>query len=134
MIFIDTGAFFASKVKNDVNHSSAVRVEAEIRGGKYGKMVTTNYILDELYTLLRRRVSHEEAIEIGEAIRNSSNIRIIWILEALEKKSWEWFKESQDKTYSFTDCTSFVVMQSLEIGAAFTYDSHFTQAEFQVIG
>ncbi|MFW9780541.1 MAG: type II toxin-antitoxin system VapC family toxin [Candidatus Heimdallarchaeota archaeon] len=134
MIFIDTGAFFASKVKNDVNHSSAVRVEAEIREGKYGKMVTTNYILDELYTLLRRRVSHEEAIEIGEAIRNSSNIRIIWILEALEKKSWEWFKESQDKTYSFTDCTSFVVMQSLEIGAAFTYDSHFAQAEFQVIG
>lgn len=134
LIFIDTGAFFASKVKNDVNHSSAVKIERKIKEGKHGKMVTTNYILDEFYTLLRGRVSHEETIQIGETIRNSSNIRIIWVLEALEEKSWELFKEHQDKTYSFTDCTSFVVMQTLEIKVVFTYDSHFVQAGFQVIG
>ena len=82
MIFVDTGAFYASKVANDVNHRSAIGIEKLISEGKYGKMVTTNYVLDELYTLLRGRVSYEHTIQIGETIRNSPNIRIIWILEA----------------------------------------------------
>jgi len=133
MIFVDTGAFFASKVSNDINHSSALIIEGQIQEGSYGKMVTTNYILDELFTLLRGRVAHNELIEIGESIINSPNIRIIWIQEALEEKGWEFFKLHQDKTFSFTDCMSFVVMQTLNINVAFTYDSHFEQAGFQII-
>ena len=133
MIFIDTSAFFASKVTNDINHSSAIVVESQIREGIHGKMITTNYILDELYTLLRGRVVHEVIAQIGESIRLSPSIRIIWILKALEEKAWNFFKEHQDKTFSFTDCTSFVVMHTLRINAAFTYDSHFEQAGFQVI-
>jgi predicted nucleic acid-binding protein len=134
MIFIDTGAFYAAKVKNDINYLSAAKIERDIQGGKYGKMVTTNYILDELFTLLRGRISHEEIIQIGETIKKSPNIRVIWILEALEEKAWAIFKTHQDKTYSFTDCTSFVIMHSLGIETAFTYDKHFEQAGFQIIG
>ena len=134
MIFIDTGAFFASKVINDVNYPSAVEIERQIKEGKFGKMITTNYILDELFTLLRARVSYKETIQIGETIRKSPNIRIIWILEALEETAWEFFKEHHDKTYSFTDCTSFVVMRSLGMKLAFSYDSHFEQAGFQIMG
>ena len=134
MIFIDTGAFFASKVKNDTNHLSAVKIEAQIREGKFGKIITTNYVLDELFTLFKARTSAKDAIKIGNAIRNSPNIRIIWILNALEAKSWEYFTNYRDKTYSFTDCTSFIVLQSLRIDTAFTYDSHFKQAGFKIIG
>jgi predicted nucleic acid-binding protein len=83
--------------------------------------------------LLRGRVAHTELIQIGESIRHSPNIRIIWIQETLEEKGWELFKAHQDKTFSFTDCTSFVVMQALNINTAFTYDSHFEQAGFQII-
>lgn len=132
MIFIDTGAFYASKVVNDINHSSAINIEKSISEGRYGKMVTTNYILDELFTLLRGRVSYDQIIKIGESIKKSPNIRIIWILEALEEKAWEFFIKNQDKTYSFTDCTSFIVMKSLGIDIAFTYDSHFKQAGFSL--
>ncbi|MCK4848270.1 MAG: type II toxin-antitoxin system VapC family toxin [Candidatus Heimdallarchaeota archaeon] len=134
MIFIDTGAFYASKVANDMNHPSAIKIEKKISEGKYGKMITTNYVLDELHTLLRERVPHDQAIQIGDTIRISPNIRVIWILEALEEKSWKHFKKYQDKTYSFTDCTSFTIMQTLGIDIAFTYDSHFEQTGFQVIG
>jgi len=134
VIFVDTGAFYASKVVNDINHPSAISIEKMISEGKYGKMVTTNYVLDELYTLLYGRVSHEQTIKIGETIRKSPNIRIIWILEALEEKAWDFFKKNQDKTYSFTDCTSFIVMQSLGIDIAFSYDFHFEQAGFQILG
>ncbi len=133
MIFVDTGAFFASKVANDINYSSALIIESQIQEGTYGKMVTTNYILDELFTLLRGRVAHKEVIQIGESIRKSPNIRIIWIQGALEEKGWDFFKLHQDKTFSFTDCMSFIVMEALNIDIAFTYDSHFKQAGFQII-
>ncbi|MHA1449721.1 MAG: type II toxin-antitoxin system VapC family toxin, partial [Candidatus Hodarchaeales archaeon] len=87
MIFVDTGAFFATKVINDINHQSAIRIEEKIREGKYGKMVTTNYILDELYTLLRARIPFNKMIQISESIRKSPNIRVIWILDTLEGKA-----------------------------------------------
>ena len=133
MIFIDTGAFYASKISDDINHSSAKSIEKSISDGKFGKMITTNYILDELYTLLRRNLSHNQTIKIGTAIRKSPNIRTIWILEVIEEKAWSYFKKNQDKEYSFTDCSSFVIMESLGINFAFSYDSHFEQAGFQCL-
>jgi len=37
---------------------------------------------------------------------------------------------SQDKRWSFTDCTSFVLMQNLGIRKALTFDANFRQAGF----
>ncbi|MHA1974243.1 MAG: type II toxin-antitoxin system VapC family toxin [Candidatus Hodarchaeales archaeon] len=133
MIFVDTGAFYASKVKNDINHASANKIERKILQGEFGRIITTNYIFDELITLLRGRIHYKELIKIGDAIKNSPNIQIICILEAIEDKAWDFYKKNQDKDYSFTDCTSFVVMNSLNIKMAFTYDMHFAQAGFQVV-
>lgn len=133
IIFIDTGAFYASKVSNDINHASAKSIEQSIVEGYYGKMITTSYILDELYTLLRCNLTHTETIKIGEAIRNSPNIRVLWISDVIEENTWEYFKKHQDMEYSFTDCTSFVIMGSLGIDLAFTFDSHFEQAGFKCL-
>lgn len=133
MIFIDTGAFFASKVENDVNHVSAREVERAIQQEQYGQMFTTNYIFDELMTLLALRIPRLEVIRIGNAIKASSSIHIIWIHKALEEEAWNYFQTHHDKAFSFTDCTSFVVMNALGIHMAFTYDHHFEQAGFVVI-
>ncbi|MBI5054401.1 MAG: type II toxin-antitoxin system VapC family toxin, partial [Chloroflexi bacterium] len=37
-----------------------------------------------------------------------------------------------DKQYSFTDCTSFVVMQKRKLRDAFTFDHHFEQMGFRL--
>jgi len=39
----------------------------------------------------------------------------------------------RDKDYSFTDCTSFVVMKELRLKDALTTDRHFRQAGFHIL-
>lgn len=43
-------------------------------------------------------------------------------------RSFRW----RDKDFSFTDCSSFVIMKERRIKAALTSDRHFAQARFQV--
>jgi predicted nucleic acid-binding protein len=43
------------------------------------------------------------------------------------------FFRYRDKDYSFTDCTSFVVMQELKLKRALTTDHHFRQMGFEVV-
>jgi predicted nucleic acid-binding protein len=41
------------------------------------------------------------------------------------------FRQHADKTWSFTDCVSFVVMRELRIRDAFTTDHRFEQAGYR---
>jgi len=43
------------------------------------------------------------------------------------------FRKHADHGYSFTDCTSFVLMQELKIRDALTSDHHFVEAGFRVL-
>ena len=49
-----------------------------------------------------------------------------------ERAAWSLFEKRPDKSYSFTDCTSFVLMRRERIGAAVALDQHFTQEGFVV--
>jgi predicted nucleic acid-binding protein len=43
------------------------------------------------------------------------------------------FFRYRDKRYSFTDCTSFAVMQELKLKQALATDDHFRQVRFDVL-
>ena len=53
-------------------------------------------------------------------------------MERAEKARKAFFRY-RDKTYSFTDCTSLVVMQELKLKNVLTTDHHFRQMGFQVL-
>lgn len=42
-------------------------------------------------------------------------------------QAWELFRRYDDKAWSFTDCTSRVIMERLGIQRAFAFDDHFRQ-------
>ena len=130
MIFVDTSAFYALEVEDDVNHVAARRFLREVREGRYGAMLTTDYVLDEMLTLLRLRHGVQAALKFLEKIRESRSIKVVWIDENVFQQALEYFKRDRDFKWSFTDCTSFAVMMMLKIECAFTFDEHFEQAGF----
>lgn len=94
-----------------------------------GIAYTTDYILDEVLTLLFRRLPFSLARESIRLIDSAFDHGYL----KLERISPERFEEAkklrmrlQDKPgISFTDLTSMVVMQELNISSVLTEDSHF---------
>lgn len=58
---------------------------------------------------------------------------MVRISERIEEKAWRIFKEHEDKKYSFTDCTSFVLMEKLNVERAFVFDKNFEQYGFSTL-
>jgi predicted nucleic acid-binding protein len=69
--------------------------------------------------------------ELGEEIRASRLATVVRIAEDWEDEAWQMFKRYTDKAFSFTDCTSFVVMQHRGMWEAFTNDHNFEQVGYQ---
>lgn len=107
----------------DLDHAAAVEWIKQNRQA----LVTTDYIQDELLTLLKLRENYRVAVAAGEALRQRRVARLEHITEEDVERAWEVFQQYHDKEWSFTDCTSKVVMERLRITRAFSFDSHFDQ-------
>ena len=127
MIFVDTSAWYAIEVEDDVNHETACKFLSNIASGKYGVSITTDYVLDEALTLLRSRRDLASATTFIDKIRKSKSVRIFWIDEGLFEKALIIFQKSDHKSWSFTECTSFALMRELSVSDAFTFDKHFRE-------
>jgi predicted nucleic acid-binding protein len=56
---------------------------------------------------------------------------VIWIDHDLAKQGWSVFEQyNSDKLWSFTDCTSYIVMKKFSITEVFAFDHHFEQMGF----
>lgn len=96
------------------------------------QLVTTTYIFDEVVTLLNSRKLHGKAVEVGTLLLESPDILLFEIDKPTFDMGWQDFKKYKDKSFSLTDCLSFVVMQKRAITNALTLDLHFQQVGFQI--
>lgn len=126
MIFVDTSAFLALENRRDLYHSKALLFKDTcLKTGQ--TLITSDYILDESYTIIRLRAGHMIAVQFGESLRKSQFIRIEHITPDSIEEAWRLFKKFEDHDFSFTDCTSFALMERLNISNAFTFDAHFQE-------
>jgi predicted nucleic acid-binding protein len=133
LIFVDTGAWYAAEVEDDVNHAAARKFLVQLSKGTHGAVVTTDYVLDEVMTLLKSRRNLSSATSFLDKIRSSSSsVKIAWVDESLFKKGSNVFSRSEGRKWSFTDCTSFALMRQLSVSDAFAFDRHFREAGFAV--
>ena len=130
-VFIDTSAFIALRVKDDINHTISQDFLTVTKDKKL-RLHTTNFILDEVYTYFCK--IHEIAIEMGELIINNPLIFLHRISVEDENNAWKILKAFADKDFSYTDATSFAAMERLGLRNVFAFDKHFKQyGKFKVL-
>ncbi len=83
-------------------------------------------------TLLKDRCGPEVAISFRRDLEASPTVRVLWVDQKNEEQAWKVFQTHRDKAYSFTDCTSFALMEVHAIKNAFAYDRHFRQHGFNM--
>ena len=123
MIFVDTGAWFAHYVKNDPNHE---RVTTWFRANR-SPLLTTDYCTDETLTLLIARRRPAKAVEVGRIFFHSNQVKIEFIKQDQTHRAWILFQQRAAAGWSFTDCTSKIIIDDFGITTVVALDDHFRQ-------
>ncbi|HEY0702912.1 MAG TPA: PIN domain-containing protein [Candidatus Acidoferrales bacterium] len=126
-LFVDTWGWLALADPHDSFHSQAARHYQEFSKGG-GGVLTSNFVLDETFTLLFSRRPYGEALGFSQGLLQSSFIRIEAVTESRFLKAFELRKRFRDKPrISFTDLSSMAIMIELKVPDVLTGDAHFTQ-------
>lgn len=123
MIFVDTGAWFARFVPDDPDHERMLSwfvANNEL-------LVTTDYCVDETLTLLAARSRPKLATEAGLLLFDESLASLHFLTRHQIERGWILFQQRARTGWSFTDCTSKIVIDDLELKSAATLDRHFAQ-------
>ena len=127
-IFFDTWAWIALANKKDEHHREAVKFFKEILLAK-GRAVTTDYVLAETFSALRKMAPMEAGIHFGRMLlenMKSGRFRLEFIDEMRFVKTWELHEKFKDKPQiSFFDLSSIAVMEELGLKEIFTGDRDF---------
>jgi predicted nucleic acid-binding protein len=89
--FVDTGAFIAITDKSDQYHSRAAAYFLKLLKLRH-PLLTTNFVLDETYTRLKRKLGSKASITFGDEIRKSDQLETIIVDRETERKAWAIFK------------------------------------------
>lgn len=133
MIFVDTSAWYSLLVEQDRHRPEAEQFFAEIGRGRFGAPLTTDYVLDEAYSLLRLRQGVAPVRRLADLLRRSPAVRRVRVSEPVFEASLDLMLAHADKRWSFTDCSSFVIMREAGVTRAFTLDHNFAEAGFEVL-
>lgn len=127
-LFVDTSAWFAFANRKDRDHVAVVRALNAFEG----RLVTSNFVFDETVSLCRYRLGHGAADALAVAILDPETVDLIRVSAQDEHDAWRLFQIRVDQRYSFTDCTSFVLMRRLGIGRALALSGDFHNEGFEM--
>jgi predicted nucleic acid-binding protein len=131
-IFVDTSGLYALVDKRDAHHEAACSVVGTlVRAAK--RLVVTDYVVAEAVNLANARSGKHVARRVLDLVEQSAGIRIEWLGSDRFDDTKAFFRRHSDHKYSFTDCSSFVVMRELGLRSALTTDEHFTEAGFEAL-
>jgi predicted nucleic acid-binding protein len=130
--FVDTSALYALIDRRDSHHAVMAERVRRLLGSRR-KLVTTDYVVCESVNLANARAGHHVGSRILELIERSAALRIEWIGSLRFESTKTFYRRHSDHRYSFTECTSFVVMRvrELRISDVLTTDEHFREAGFK---
>lgn len=129
-LFVDTWGWLTLRDKGERRHQDIASVFESLQQSNAG-IYTSDFVLDETFTLLFRRLPFASARESMELLTTSleeGSLVSVQINAPRFKSAQQLRLRYQDKpAISFTDLTSMVVMQEFEIHKILTEDNHLTQ-------
>jgi predicted nucleic acid-binding protein len=129
-VFADSSFYVALIVARDSNHAKAKAIAQSWSGAA----VTTEYVLVEVANHLGRTAQQRGRFgQLLADIESDPSTEVIESTHSLWQRGINLYLQRPDKTWSLTDCTSFVVMQERGLTEALTADHHFDQAGFKAL-
>jgi predicted nucleic acid-binding protein len=126
LILVDTGVIAAFYNSRDEHHSRALVLLNDLRQGKYGTRILTDYVLDETVTLLYVRSKQAGiALQAGEVIITEKLGKFLPMTFDLIKKTWDMYQKLISKGLSFTDISLLVVAEYLECNDILSFTKEF---------
>jgi predicted nucleic acid-binding protein len=122
-VFVDTGAFCAATIPADERNSAAKDTFRSLHQQK-ALLFTSDYVLAELFTLLNVRAGHRAAVTFMDTFEKSG-ISVLRVSETIEIQAKNIFRRMDIPRLSFTDCTSFALINGHRLDHAFSFDGHF---------
>jgi len=127
LIFVDSSFWVGLAFPRDNRHAE-VRALHQVYARE--RLVTSNHVRGETWTVLRRRAGHHVAARALELLETAPRLRIEFISRDLEAEALRWLRRHDEREYSFVDASSFALMRSLRIREAFAFDGDFAAAGF----
>jgi predicted nucleic acid-binding protein len=123
--FVDTSYWVALRLRRDTKHDAAVRLWSPGQA-----LLTTNHVVGETLTFLRRRDGHPAAVEFLDAVESADWLTVVHVDAGVEREARSWLRQHDERAYSFVDATSFVVMRRERLAEALAFDGDFSAAGF----
>lgn len=128
-LLVDTWGWVAVADRSDPGHEAATEIFREAR--RSGGAITSNFILDETFTLLFKRRPFQDAWNFTTTVVRSPFIDIQEVTGARFSTTIKLRKQFSDKPrISFTDLSTMAIMVELGISDILTADRHFTHVGF----
>ncbi len=129
IVFADACYYFALLMERDQYAEQARNFTQDYSGG----FVTTTAVLTEVGNSLARTGQRSCFVPLFDFLTSSSEVDIIHASSEEWDRAARLYDERPDKSWSLTDCLSFIVMQDRELQEALTADRHFEQAGFTIL-
>ena len=129
-LFLDTGVIVAALNPRDANHPPASRILREAGSGRFGDVLTSDYVFDEAVTLAFARTRREDvAVRVGELILGTGApgrvMGLAYVSPRALLRAWARFQRLAARGLSFTDCTSLEIIESMGIDEIASFDRDF---------
>jgi predicted nucleic acid-binding protein len=125
-VLVDSSAFLSLEDPTERSHADSARTLRELVSART-RLLSTNFVFDEAYTLILTRLGRARAVRWGESFRAGKLIELLRVDDDHERRAWEIIVSFDDKDFSYTDATSFAVTESIGIEEAFSLDRHFRE-------
>ncbi len=130
-VFADASYWIALHNPNDSLHDKAAATSRSLRNTG----ITSDWVLTELLNDFSKRGPRQRSLA-------STSVEMLLIGQevTVERQSPEsfaaalkFYRERPDKSWSMTDCSSFLILERYGIDSALTYDRRFEQAGFKAL-